>query len=1500
MSSNSTCKSLSDLLSTGTSSLFDVIAAGYTAEEIAFVSEWDRAPVIKCEGDVVIRGKKKASAYLCIPTPILALFDTGASRVCINANLVERLSLGTLPIHPVTLSLAQKGTETKIAITRGVVLNVSLSANRICRVVALVVPNLSKDLILGMDFLINERLMIDPISRSLIPVNTDDQDLSPIPLVNLTQTFRDKDLDFLEPECHFAEPSSYETLLRVCEDTHVPPGTHFPLHASVASYALADFAGKDSELHCVDVFSSSTLTLTNNGVVMPDAKTGVTKVCVLNCARHSLFLPKGQVIATINTVLQSNVIDTEFEFGPKGLDLRPDIHIDAPRGDRESSVFGQNSKAYAKSKTHFPSTRILPDVLDECTYGVSTPDEQVQCDDILKLIPEIGHANLTEEQRAEIKAVATKHWRQFQMKIHISDDVSLLPPFPMSIPTNPDASPTHEAPRRQSPPEKLVCKENVEEMAKMNVIRRSTSPWAHPVVIVKKPDGGWRFCIDYRKTNAITPADRFPLPRIDNVLDALEGASIFSTFDLTCGYWQVPVKEEDKKKTAFLVPDGLWEFNTVPFGLTQAPAHFQRMMDMILAGFKWTFCLVYLDDIVIFSKTVGEHCKHLDLVLDILGKHHLVLKPTKCHIAVEKIKLLGHMVSKEGVQPNPKTVSAIHAFPVPKEEKGVRAFLGIAGYYRKFIKNFATVARPLTKLLAKGADFEWTEEQVTSMGALQSALTSDSIMAFPDMTRPFIVAPDASNYGIGATLTQIRPDASGKDREYVIAYASRTLTPAEVNYHVTEREGLALVWSVWQWRHYLHGSHFTVTSNHGALEYIKTSNPNKGRVARWSLMLQDFDFTVKHIPGRLNSAPDGLSRGPIPLDPEEDTKSTPLDIAYIGTLTPVDDDLTSVSEQVDMRDVFCYAAEALEVTEPEGFQVARQSWIAAQQQDVQAKAMSAYLKDHVQPSTTALQSWCRKTASNYILEADGMLSYVRYRAPQTVPSGPRPGVYVTPFVPVVLRAKVLLTAHEGLGGAHGGVTRTIRRLETLGFWPGCTSDAHTFVTSCAKCQIWKQTAPSGTPPVDPIIAIDPMELVEMDTMFVSRTSLHGNRCISVFTDHCTRWVEAEPTPNKPTDVELAHIFVKDVVCRHGCPRVVMSDQGGEFVNRVMDEVCKILHIDRHISAAYHPKSHGQVENFNKQIRDGLATTCATWDDWDEVLPLVLFAMRINVGGSTKESPFFLMYGRDPLLPDDIHVRPPFTERTFNTQTYAEKMQTRLTDAFIRVRANLDMARQRMRDQDAAVRKGSPVQVDFAVGDYVKMMYPERTDKSLPRYIGPYRVTQKVSSTLYKITPTSVLSKWRIHPYAPSFPIHILRLRKWHVSDVFQPLDKTLLTLPTPQRSSKSRKSSTKSAIPSRRQPHPHPFPPYPMPPASVHIITPSSIQTNCSEQTLFPSSDHNPFPYPSDPVSPESYPNMHMSKRVQHVNEYVYAMVGAGLKQDLKDVHRTISDTTSQDSACTV
>ena len=448
-----------------------------------------------------------------------------------------------------------------------------------------------------------------------------------------------------------------------------------------------------------------------------------------------------------------------------------------------------------------------------------------------------------------------------------------------------DAQPRKQHPRRLPFVAKQEVARQLQTMQEEGIIEPSNSPWASPIVLVLKKDGSYRFCVDYRELNAVTKPDIFPLPRIDDLLDQLGNTKFFSTLDLASGFWQVQVHPNSRAKTAFVTPQGLHEFQVMPFGLTNAPAVFQRLMQKVLLDLNpkngVDFVTVYIDDILVYSKTLEQHLDHLKAVMDRLIQTGLKLKPSKCLFVQNEVNYLGHVITPKGLKASDWHVTAVRDFPVPSNVKEVKQFLGLSSFYRKFVPSFAKLAQPLHSLTKKNAHFKWTEDCQQGFELLKRKLTEAPVLAYPNFSTGFTIETDASYPGLGAILSQEQEDGCF----HPVSYASRALSPAERNYGITDLETLAVVWAITHFRHYLYNQQVRIYTDHAAVKSV-LQNPNiSGKHTRWWTKVYGSglkEINIVHRAGKESCNVDALSRNPCGPAPAEGICESEVQVASVS------------------------------------------------------------------------------------------------------------------------------------------------------------------------------------------------------------------------------------------------------------------------------------------------------------------------------------------------------------------------------------------------------------------------------------------------------------------------------------------------------------------------------------------------------------------------------------------------------------------------------------------
>ena len=828
-----------------------------------------------------------------------------------------------------------------------------------------------------------------------------------------------------------------------------------------------------------------------------------------------------------------------------------------------------------------------------------------------------------------------------------------------------DPAPFKEAYRRIPPQMYDEVKAHIQEMLDLGAIRPSNSPWASAIVLVRKKDGRLRFCIDLRRLNNRTVKDAYSLPRIESILDSLGGAQIFTTLDLKAGYWQVEMAEECKAYTAFTCgPLGFYECDTMPFGATNAPATFQRLMHDCLGDLNMNWCIVYLDDIIIFSDTKEEHIKRLEAVFQKLMAAGLKLKPTKCFFFRDEIEYLGHVVSGKGISTNPKKIEAVTKWPTPKTVYDVRSFLGFVGYYRRFIKNFSKITKPIREVItglenqskraAKKTHIEWTDIADSAFETLKTMCVNTPILAYPDYQLPFTLHTDSSTDGLGAVLYQKQ---NGKQR--VIAYASRSVSKAESNYPAHKLEFLALKWAVCEKFHeYLYGTKpFEVFTDNNPLTYVLTSAKLDACGQRWVAKLANYNFSIKYRCGVSNTEADALSRikWPEAISEKLDLDNGCMDTHVINAI------LTgAVSKSSLIESVSCSTDVIPTELDKTTSKLSNINWMKEQRLDpnlgviIRLIESGQLFKRKLQgKDSTELKSFLRNKRC-LKLNKD-----VLYRKSYSDNSTTKKTMWQL-VVPKLFRERALSGCHDDVG--HQGILRTLSLLRERFYWPGMQEEATQYVMRCSRCL--RRKTPPQVAPLQPILVTQPLELVHMD--YLSLEPSKGNiENVLVITDHFTRYALAYPSKTQ-TAQATARILWDNFICHYGFPEKFISDQGRNFESDLIKELCKIAGVKKVHTTPYHPQGNGQCERFNSTLCNMLGTLSdEEKSDWKSHLGCMTHAYNCTKHASTTYSPYYLMFGRHPRLPIDIEfgLHKPNCSDNSSKSRYIQKLRRRLNYAF---------------------------------------------------------------------------------------------------------------------------------------------------------------------------------------------------------------------------------------------
>lgn len=838
------------------------------------------------------------------------------------------------------------------------------------------------------------------------------------------------------------------------------------------------------------------------------------------------------------------------------------------------------------------------------------------------------------------------------------------------IPLMPGAVAIRQKERRMNPQLQLMVKAELEKLIQAKFIQPvEITDWVSPMVLVKKKNGKLRVCVDYRKLNSATQKDHFPLPFITNILEEVAGHERYTFMDGYSGYNQVSIALVDRHKTAFTTPWGTFVWHVMPFGLCNAPATFQRLVMSIFSDLLYKSMTVFIDD---FSTQSGieDHLGFVRESLERCRQSQMALNPEKTYLAVSRGVLLGYVVSKAGREPEPEKVKVITNLKPPTNVKEVQRVLGHVGWYRELIPNYATITLPITKLQQKHHKFEWTRACEVAFGLLKEKLSTYPVLRPPRWGMAFHVYCDASALAVGSVLCQ-PVEGQSPSRDFPIAYASRQLNHAEKNYSTTERECLAMVFSVKKFRHYLLSHQVVFYVDHMAIKYLVNKPELSGRLARWVLLLQEFDYTVEYKPGSAHKQADHLSRlleGPQTL--------------------PLDDNL---------------------VDETLFLVTARPLWYAGIVDFLTTQQFSPEVsKEERRKIRVNSRRFVVLGNRLYRRGLDGILRRCVVEAEVE---------------------SILSACHDSACGGHFSGQLTGQKVLRAGyFWPTLFQDAHKYVRKCDACQRFARNDLHMQLPLHISLPLVPFEKWGID--YVGEIHPHSSRgmaYIIVATEYLTKWVEAKAV--RSNDAKNAAVFLfENVITRFGVPKILVSDRGTHFLNEVIEAMTERFQIDHRKTTPYHPQTNGQTERVNQTLGTILRKTVRdSKRDWDVKLPAALWAYRTTYKVTTRATPFSLVHGIEAVLPIEFEV-PSLRIAIDARLTESQSLKARLVEL-----EALDEGRRRAAQHIEAIQRRRKVLFDkrhkvrvlqpgmlVLLQDARKVDFPSKFDAV---WLGPYLVTE---------------------------------------------------------------------------------------------------------------------------------------------------------------------------------
>lgn len=860
---------------------------------------------------------------------------------------------------------------------------------------------------------------------------------------------------------------------------------------------------------------------------------------------------------------------------------------------------------------------------------------------------------------------------------------------------------------------KRIMNEQIQEMLSAGVIESSISPYSSSPVIIERPDKKPRFCVDYRALNQVTEDEFTKLPKVHETLKELGVAKIFTSLDLRSGYWQVGLSERSKPLTAFSTPDGgHYQFTVMPFGLKNAPTSFQKLMsEEVLTGFLHKFALVYLDDIIVYSRNHEEHLKHLHLILERLSLHGLQISQKKCHIAKNNLNFLGHHIKGDCNTPQEYHLNEILNYPTPKNKKQLQSFIGTINWLREYVFGLSILTAPLVDLLCKKAKWKWTEVEQRAFDATKNAFSQPLKLHRPDPTLPFLLQTDASDLGMGAVLFQ---EGEGGKKQ-VISYSSARLNMTERKYHINEKECLCIVWAIKKYRQFLEDRKFKLITDNRALLWLNKYRDSKAKLTRWSLLLSEFNFDIEHCPGKLNLFPDFLSRNArneqtslteydmsrlIPPENRQDQKFeiNNSNLIHLNYLAPIDD--SSLYKNI------CLA----QTTDPELRQkVSRWNFLQ---------------------SNLSCSSNDRQLLNNYLVKDDLLFKQDTGQV----------------IVPTNVIERVLYFYHDSPWAGHPGRDEMFNTINQYYYWSEMRSDISKYTKNCLVCLSVKGRNLQQSATMTAHVATNPGEIFSIDIMGPYPKTGSGCRFLITVEDLFTRWVEAKPVPTVRSK-DIIHFLNNEVCCRLGYPKTIISDNGTQFMSENWKNFCKEYHINHVTSPIYHQRAN-PVERRNQEIKKVLKAQLfnKNTQNWDKRLPRCLFCLRNRTNAATGLSPAMSLLGYSLSAPGE-RDHPKFAVPVINRGHMREQ--------------RLQKARENQEAYQGKYTNGMSRHPTFQSGDQVlvRSMTTKPGEAFNPAWEGPFTIISPLSEAVYIVSRNGVDCKIHIDDIRPIPPEQLLSFQK---------------------------------------------------------------------------------------------------------------------------------------------
>lgn len=910
-----------------------------------------------------------------------------------------------------------------------------------------------------------------------------------------------------------------------------------------------------------------------------------------------------------------------------------------------------------------------------------------------------------------------------------------------------DNNPIYKKNYRIPEAQKAEVNAQISKMKEDGIIEPSTSPYNNPIFLVPKKSSGaakWRLVVDFRELNKVILPDRFPLPRIEDILDALGRAKFFSTLDLQSGFHQVGLEKNSRKYTAFSTPTNHFQFTRLPFGLSISPNAFQRMMMIALSGLPPEVAFLYIDDIIVIGGSERHHLKNLQKVFDCLRKRNLKLNPEKCCFFRKEVTFLGHLLTDKGILPDETKISSVKTMPEPIDASEVKRFVAFVNFYRRFIKDFSVIATPLHHLTKKNVPFIWSEGCRQAFLKLKNALANPPILKYPEFSKDFILITDASDKGCGAKLAQLHDGV-----EMPIAYFSKAFKKGELNRPPIEKEMMAIYFAINHFRPYLFGRKFLLKTDHKPLVHMWSMKDPNSKVVRMRLELNEYDFDIVYIPGKDNVEADALSRinfknlvdHQVLAITRSKTKQQRLESNFAPTLDELA--IPNVYEALIPSEVrnlpklrFSFSDVAITYEVRQKRRLIFNGNVIKEQDKSIFDVLPSLLK---QIEEKAQQNDIDKL---YLDTKDEVFRYLSIMRFKDEASKSLNTLFVVLYSerqklsdPQAIQ-EVLKTLHDSAVSGHPGQQRLLKKIKRYYKWKGLKQDVKNYVKSCKQCSLNKQSPYTKERFVQTSTPIQPFDLISVDTVGPLPTTTTGNKYVVSLQCNFSKYVIYVPVPDK-TAITIAKAIVNNLILVYGPINQILSDAGTDYVNQVLNEICEVLKIKKSHGTASHPQTIGALERNHKTLNEYLRTTVPTGDDWDNWIPYYAYAYNTTPNLVHNYMPFELIFGKKPRIPFDSKE----IDIVYNYESYAKELKFKLQNAYLNVKDMLEKTKRKMINNQNSI---TPLVV--GIGDKVKLLNAQKENKLSPIYTGPYTViaVNGVNCTIEDINKkTSIVHKNRL-------------------------------------------------------------------------------------------------------------------------------------------------------------